>query len=790
MLVLVWLHATLCSPRRVLYTNRSTDYQVDRGDDLGEKTPMYYDDAAELPIMESRLSLLASSLHNLSSTVFSWRPSPAGCKARLRVTSNTSVVASLSAAQCRWSVGKQFVLVPGGRSVSVAVILRRPSILKNQSTLVYASDTRQLIVRGTGLLPGLRLEFLPALVEGRDYHTTVQSADRVLLELLTHWRSTPGPLRVTSVDTGGGRVPCNTLVANVQADPRGMRTVGLEMQSHVLSIYASHSVLTLPGYGLSDVTQYYFANRELTLDDDYVVKSKTNSWATLELRTGSTWVEPDGYRVVSLKVLAVLKDGQIVPIGVDERKTGVTVASVYPDPHVEAAPANKIYATLTPRFEIRGAFSPSVLSVVLEPAVPTGEVLRFNATSIIVTAREWPLGKLGIASINTGAGQKEFNSVVVATVVPDDTFVRVHRSTVPKLYGSARDIDLIVEGDGFGDALDSFCGGRSNPNDLKFHFEPALATNHVIFVDQENATLRISRVGVSVTQLTELKVTMVTACGRTFRQNQGIERGVVVAKLLKDPDLPQTTSQIYDTRSPRQVKLDLVLEDGRFDSAVLVPLDFPAALRSQDDAGLFLALRPQTASWCARGGQHQKTTIRLVSLSTPYGRLTFEPPAALAVVRPDSNAPLCSSCAALDDDCAQVCRTLPPTKAPTPNPTSTPTSTPFVAGRPTMPVTTLLEPGKSRDFIVRSLPGWDAMVAFFQLGLLVLIIVVAILAKVAHVERKRRDQCGRHVAEEIRHSSAWKPTWRRRRRAGHAVVARKPSRAFYEPLPTTDDTNR
>lgn len=626
-----------------------------------------------------------------------WRPWPGdGCDVLIDKYSAT--------ASCSWRLGIQYV-----GSVAVARVVEKPVVYEKNDVILEAS---RLVIQGEDLREGTRFLFAPRVTN--DVSVVTQPPSYAVASTGSRWRGgIPGPLRVTGVDAGGGLVPVDVVVGNAQSSGR-FASIIIESSER---IYAHESLLSIRGVNMTSVSEFYFADTDLSLGLNYTLAAPRNySVATLKLMSG-TWSN----RQRDLRVLAVKFHDAIFPVSAK----GIKVASVYLEPTVVESRALRFQSEAV---TIRGYFG-DFISVTFDPPEAECVMTTVNATHLscgrLVSARP---GAVSVDSIDAGAGPKRLN-VQVATLVSDEARIKILPSPAQQLYESSTAAFLTINGSGFQQAKSVFGGG----GDFVFEFDPPIRTT-LIQTNRRNVTLRVdSEPGFRETGDNALRLVSVSSAeGRRLDDQR---RPTVVATVRNNPKILHPLT-LFDTLSPKRV--DVVIDD-LFDdisSATFDPADFPVEI----DGGM-LALDAQ--SW------GQDVDLKIVSLTTTRGGVvTLGEPQTLARIFSDERAPYCRRSSECDNKTRCVCRS------------------------------------KTMTLITAS-PQLGA-------ALVLVAILFFVVLKMAQAERKRRtEQYGRVAVSEIRQSSAWRPTWRRRRRAAFSDARQHSSRSVgYKPVKLHDDDLR
>eukprot|EP00752_Nemacystus_decipiens_P008845 g7893.t1 len=552
-------------------------------------------------------------------------------------------------------------------SVQIATILPAPTV-DASSKEIYMKTTPRLVINGTNFnLKSTELFFDPPLQEGTAIQKQLMSSTQIALSKHFSfddpnvWAPEPGPLKVVAINTGGGRLALKpedggVVIAEIQADLEGH---GVSVQSHEsFDIYQSTKSIQIAGEGFVDGIKVRFGNALRGGGTNFTISDVQPDVMTLDLVEGSTWRKNRDALPGALILLAADAGDGWVPLGPTAAKAGRKVATVFEDPSVVASDV-EIFRTHTHELQIVGTgFNKLARPMIdFEPPLDSSSVVVdvVNRTMIRLSlspgASQWTaaenLGPLTIKGMDTGAGMQVFDApVTVATVVSDSD---VHESGVqvypiygqPK-YQSAKE-PLTITGTGF----------KGEP---VLNFEPA------IWADK-NYT-------VTVVSDTELKLDLVD--GSMWSKYAGalmvkginvgdgdVElaggKGVKVATILEDPVVKSAEMHIYATHTkhfPVRGSGFLAELDGASKPPTIVIDGISAAnYKIQDNwrNGVMNLQLLEGKSWATvpAGGT---TPLKVMSIDTGAGKVTFPGGVEIAMVAEDSPTALCEdSCTFADD---------------------------------------------------------------------------------------------------------------------------------------------
>lgn len=230
--------------------------------------------------------------------------------------------------------------------VTIANVIPIPKIQPSDRVL-FQTATEEFSVNGTGLLQAreVLLEFTPMLREGEDYEIISRlplAADSFALHLLKGraWRATPGPLVLSSIDTGAGPVLLNGAeglkIGEVRANgaiDEGARPLYVEGTAAKQLLYHDDASLIITGRGFNPHgTALRFTNA-ITLTQ-YTTVITTDTQIDLRLKHGQYWFTDLANLPSTLTVAAVDVGSGFVEMGGAYVGKGRDVATVYERPLV------------------------------------------------------------------------------------------------------------------------------------------------------------------------------------------------------------------------------------------------------------------------------------------------------------------------------------------------------------------------------------------------------------------------------------------------------------------------
>ncbi|CAN0006055.1 unnamed protein product, partial [Laminaria digitata] len=224
----------------------------------------------------------------------------------------------------------------------VATLLPTPTVYPS-TNIVYLTTSPHLKINGTNFNEkSTALYFSPPLRDGTDVTIFVKSPTTIWVTLVQktegkRWAEEPGPLKLLSVDTGGGPMMLRTdlggvTIAEMQADMKGH---GISVETHEeINLYQSTQSLAIAGKGFNPAgTKFRFGNA-LTTGNNYTVDF-TESSAVFSLVGGSKWQQNSGALPGPLLLLAADAGNGYVPLGATMAKSGRRVATVFEDPRYQ-----------------------------------------------------------------------------------------------------------------------------------------------------------------------------------------------------------------------------------------------------------------------------------------------------------------------------------------------------------------------------------------------------------------------------------------------------------------------
>ncbi|KAH8065342.1 hypothetical protein JL721_8301 [Aureococcus anophagefferens] len=332
-------------------------------------------------------------------------------------------------------------LVPVGateakKGRAVATIYPDPAVHPSPLTTIYRTLTHELWVTGSGFVRGsTSLDLVStapkdgelALKPFVDYVLVVfnQTHLRVSLRDGKAWANGPdGELKCVGLDTGPGKIPSVTkemprVLATIAADAMHKSGAAVTRTAMTQTIYETPALkkLTITGEHLC-ADGYRGTDAKVTFsppvaDDVFTVNQAAEKKVVLDLRKSKRWPVGTLY-LASLKcgdkTLRTFADG-----------AGVGVATVLPDPTVEAHPELVLYGAHSRRVVVRGSgFSPEGTELTLEPTPRKSyHVVEVTETTVLlelepdaawvapeVLAKDAAKGvDLKVSKVDTGAGE-------------------------------------------------------------------------------------------------------------------------------------------------------------------------------------------------------------------------------------------------------------------------------------------------------------------------------------------------------------------------------------------------
>jgi len=348
------------------------------------------------------------------------------------------------------NAGEGFVAVGptnAAKGRDVATVFERPQVFSS-NTKLYRTHSHELHIKGAGfpkILAKPKITFVPALVEGVDY--TVKVFDRSDLEVTLldgrSWRSTPGPLQVSAVNTRGDEAGWVKLpgedgihVADVVEDIDSDVTGGVEIFPMGSKVYQSalQEQITVTGSGFKSGMEFAL-DPDLKEGLDYDLEINSKNKATLRLKAGRKWRQDAGFIIAK----AIKLDKKNYPLaGVD----GIRIAVVLTDPSIKAG-ADSFHETQSKVISIQGHGFTNVADtkIIIRPTSPGAyrvlAVLEDTMRIQLKQGFDWlpsflSLGEgdenkkipLQVTGLDTGAGEVVFDDpITVGFVIKDRTGV-------------------------------------------------------------------------------------------------------------------------------------------------------------------------------------------------------------------------------------------------------------------------------------------------------------------------------------------------------------------------------
>ena len=323
----------------------------------------------------------------------------------------------------------------------IAMVFERPALNASNSNRIFQSHSHELHIFGTGfptLTSGFKpqLTFEPAL-SADDYSISVESRKEIVLTLVDkkQWRSSPGPLLVTSINTRGDKKGWVNLkdgvkVADVVADVDAAETGGVEVYPQGTNIYQSALQKTLSIFGNRlDANVSLVFDPPITLGVDYSQSAPSEHRIDLRLLQGKRWSASAG----SLLVKSVVVAGTTYPLA---GGNGIRVAEVFADPAIVKSVV-KMHLSQSKLLVISGSGFTDIESTTIElrptdlDAYEIKGVLDDMIRIQLKPGKKWlpddasPKDEddsidLQVVSIDTGAGEIRLSSgTTIGSVVKD-----------------------------------------------------------------------------------------------------------------------------------------------------------------------------------------------------------------------------------------------------------------------------------------------------------------------------------------------------------------------------------
>ena len=329
-----------------------------------------------------------------------------------------------------------------GKGRDIATVFERPAVFSSNAK-VFRTHSHELHIRGSGFpLPFTgfkpKLQFSTWFEEGSDYTLNVYSRSELVVTLIDSrsWRSSPGTLLVTHINTRGDPsgwvvLPGNgVVVAEVVADVDPINTGGVQIYPSGAKVYQSAASQSIVVYGAGFQSSIAFTfDPPLTIGVNYTVTVSSQNKCVLELISGSQWRSVPG----PLLIHGVRLSGIDYPLG---DAVGTRIATVLQNPVVLASTTTVLRETQTKVLEITGfGFSNIVDTTVGLSPTPTAhyKIIRVTDTTITVLltdGQSWipPFADISagdsvvleVWEIDTGAGSVALSpEVQVAAIIAD-----------------------------------------------------------------------------------------------------------------------------------------------------------------------------------------------------------------------------------------------------------------------------------------------------------------------------------------------------------------------------------
>jgi len=330
-----------------------------------------------------------------------------------------------------------------GKGRDIATVFERPKIYSS-NTKLYRTHSHELHIKGEGfpkVLAKPKLVFSPALVEGDDYTITVLDRTELEITLLDNkaWRSEPGGLQITRINTRGGDeagwvdLPGDGIhVADIVEDVDAVVTGGVEVFPMGVKVYQSalHEEIVITGSGFKEGMSFAF-DPDLKVNVDYDLEITNKNKATLKLRSGKKWRSEPGFIIA--KTVRV-SDKSYSLAGAD----GIRVAVVLADPVIDAS-KETFHETQSKVIAISGKGFTNVADtkIIIRPTAPGAyKVLAVLEDTIRVQLKadnDWLPSFLSLADedegkkiplqvtgIDSGAGEVVFDEpITIGYVIKD-----------------------------------------------------------------------------------------------------------------------------------------------------------------------------------------------------------------------------------------------------------------------------------------------------------------------------------------------------------------------------------
>eukprot|EP01040_Poterioochromonas_malhamensis_P013635 gene13635-15022_t len=459
--------------------------------------------------------------------------------------------------------------------VPIALITASPTVNANL-THIYQNQTAFLSISGTGWLGASKVmvRFNPRLMKNFEYEdisTYPLQGNQVTLRLRPNhfWREDPGPLIVTTVDTGGGPVQVNgtegVIVAYVDRNPGAESEVFVLDTSGSQVIYNEEEFVIISGGGFNpEGTEIEFLDEfDLRTNVNYSIESVSKTEIRVKRLSGSSWLHfrpGSGDYLQPLIVHTVDRGVGAIRVGNPGMK-GKSIAKVLEQPGID--PSNtKIYMNLTSELRVQGRGFPSRGSGFLPQlrlSPPLIEGLDYNLglysdQRIKLTLRpnrvfRKDAGPLIVTAINTKGDDKGWislgeNGIQIGIVEytcfnnPNRVFIQYNPENY--IYQTRLDQPLIVHGE----RLDQIAN---------IEFYPALTLNQDYYIQAMNSTRLVLKLKESKKWLQRpgrLYIQRITSSdGTVFCYTVGSNRdlngdGIEIAHILSDPIVAENFTQV------------------------------------------------------------------------------------------------------------------------------------------------------------------------------------------------------------------------------------------------------
>lgn len=343
------------------------------------------------------------------------------------------------------NAGEGFVAVGPANAAKgrdIATVFERPQIF-SANTKLFRTHSHELHVRGAGfpkVLAKPQLKFSPPLTEGVDYAVNVLDRSEMEITLLDGraWRSDPGSLQITAINTRGDEAGWITLpgegihVAEVVDDIDADTTGGVEIFPMGVKVYQSalQEQILITGNGFSTDVKFVF-EPDLVQGKDYDLEIQSKNKAVLKLRNGKSWRKDPGFLICK----AVKIGSKTYPLAGSE---GIRVAVVLANPSISTG-KESFHETQSKVIAIQGHGFTNVADtkIIIRPSSPGAyKVLAVLEDTIRVQlkqgndwlpsflslkdADEFQKIPLQVTGIDTGAGEVVFSDpITVGFVVKD-----------------------------------------------------------------------------------------------------------------------------------------------------------------------------------------------------------------------------------------------------------------------------------------------------------------------------------------------------------------------------------